>query len=127
MTIQILQRFKNAFVKFIDDLISQFPDDNNLMLARTFFIDQIPVQTIIEQFIVHVHPWKERIKKRDDEFFLKEESLFSSHVENSRVINFKKLWTEVDEEVQGIIWDWVELLVKISEEYRVVIDKTKRE
>ena len=70
--LKLLVQFRNQMIKFLDELIEQFPSESQFIIIRIFFKDKIPVQDIMGNFIVNVLPHKEYIKTRNENFFYKE-------------------------------------------------------
>jgi hypothetical protein len=86
----ILRAFNTHFFDFIDDLISIFPNNNDLALAKTTFdtIKKANPSTIIKAWLSFVYvPYKDVIDKGDISFFFdKDYSEDLSNISNSNKI-----------------------------------------
>ncbi len=118
-TERILTLFSNQLIGFLDELIAQFPQESDLIIARVFCKDQIPIVTIMNGVLLNVVPHKEKILKKDESFFLEDEKLFSSF-SNSKVIHFKRLWRSpgLEQEDKDAIWAWFGSFVALAERYQ---------
>ncbi len=56
-SIELLIKFKNLLLSFTDELIERFPNEADFLVMRIFIDTQIPIKTIIDNFI-------EQLKKR---------------------------------------------------------------
>ena len=50
--IRILTEFKKSLITFFDELITQFPQEGDLVIARIFLDSQIPIEDIMKNFIL---------------------------------------------------------------------------
>lgn len=118
-SLDILRRFKTAYMNFIDELIEQFPYELDLIIIRVFFEDQVPVSLVMLTFIDKVLPFKKMIEKREEEFFLKNNHLFSM-LDGGKVDHFKKLWTSgrLDGDDKNEIWRWFSTFITLAEAYQ---------
>jgi hypothetical protein len=117
-TLNILGRFKNVYMQFIDELLEQFPNEKELIVIRVFFEDQVPVATVADAFIKHVLPHKKIISERDEKFFLENNHIFDM-LDTGKVLHFKKLWTSptLDNEDKKIIWTWFDTFCTLVDAY----------
>lgn len=117
--IQILTEFKNGIVSFLDELIEQFPEEPDLVIARIFLNDQIPIVDIMNHFIHKLLPLEQEVKEKNERFFLENNLLFDK-VDNSRVNNFKRLWNSgrLDKEDKNTIWKWYESFIYLAKKYQ---------
>lgn len=116
---QILIDFKNNLVKFLDELIEQFPEETDFIISRIFIKDQVPVMDIMNHFITEIIPLKAKIKGRDDKFFIENNILFSS-LDKTKVNHLKKIWRSdrLEKEDKEVIWKWIDALVYFVEKYQ---------
>lgn len=116
---QILIDFKNNLVKFLDELIEQFPEETDFIISRIFIKDQVPVMDIMNHFITEIIPLKAKIKGRDDKFFIENNILFSS-LDKTKVNHLKKIWRSdrLEKEDKEVIWKWIDALVHFVEKYQ---------
>lgn len=124
--VNILQKFKSTLVSFLDDLSEQVDGHDevkgNLITLRIFVQDQMPITDIINNFILHILPEKERIQKKDDVYFMTKKNFFTS-IKPETVESFKKLWRSnlFDDEDRAAIWKWVDTFVILAEKYQSTI------
>ena len=52
--IEILSEFKTQIISFFDELIDQFPQEADLVVARLFFSNQIDIKTAIDNFTLEI-------------------------------------------------------------------------
>lgn len=114
--VQLLKEFKAQLINFLDELIEQFPTEGDLVISRIFINDQMPIIDIMNIFVENIHPKKDLIKEKNENFFLEETTLFSIFSEN-KVNNFKNLWKTLDSSDKDIVWEWVNLFVVMSDKY----------
>lgn len=116
---QILHKFHENFVRFIDELIEQFPSNNNLHLARVLAKDQIAPWKLIEKYIEFILPIRSLVDNRDESFFLNDNEGFSKLPIKS-IMNLRELWLNpsLDEEDKNIIWKWMDLFNVLAEKYK---------
>lgn len=114
----LLVKFKNTLVSFIDEIIEQFPRDSDLIICRIYIKDQIPVASLIDLFIKYFLPQKQSIVNKDEEFFLNGTKDFFQDL-NIKTNIFQKIWLSdvLDNEDRDIIWEWVNSIVSIVEKY----------
>jgi len=117
--VDILKRFKNGYMQFINELLEQFPHETDLIIIRVFFEDQVPVSVVADSFIQHVLPHKHMIDKREDKFFLENNHIFGM-LDTGKVLHFKKLWTspQLDVDDKNAIWNWFDVFCALVEAYR---------
>ena len=119
--IRILSEFKNSLIAFFDELITQFPEEGDLIIIRIFLNDQIPVKDIMDEFILLLYNndglLKKMVKDRNENFFL-EYNIFGNF-DKSKINHFKKIWRSgrLDEEDKEVIWKWVDSFVYIADKY----------
>ena len=125
--IQILQRFREGYLGFIDSLISQFPREPNLIVGRVFFEDGVPVELVAKNFIQRILPYKDQIARRDDSFFMENNHIFGmvSEKNTKDVVHFKTLWAsnQLDDEDRNTIWEWFDLFCKLMEKYSNIVNR----
>jgi len=115
----ILLRFKRTIIQFIDDLIDTFPQESDLIIARVFFDDQIPIVSIANGFVVHVLPHKDMILRRNEKFFLENNNIFGM-LDNGKVLHFKRLWTSslLDKDDREVIWRYFDTFITLIDAYK---------
>jgi len=123
-----LKLFENAIVSFLDELIDQFPTETNLIFARIFLKDQIPIETTMKNFIIKLEQnnglLKRMIEEKNDKFFI-ENNVFcigesgQYKIENNTVNHFRGIWqSDLDPDDRNTIWKWFESFVLLAEKYK---------
>lgn len=116
--IEILGKFKNNLIKFLEELDEIIPDDPDLVTLRIFIGDQIPTHDLVKTFIQNLYQHKDRVKARDSNFFLGQKDLFS-RVRPETLEKFKKIWrsNQLEKEDRQAIWAWADLFYKLGDDY----------
>ena len=117
MSVKLLAELRSNIVTFLDELIDQFPSEGDLILARIFLKDQVPITDIMNAFITKALPVREKVKARDESFFLENNVLFE-RLDTGKVSYFKTLWTKLDDENRQIVWRWFDLFISIVDRYQ---------
>lgn len=122
--IDLLIKFKNTLVSFIDEIIEQFPQDSDLIICRIYIKDQIPTENVIKMFIKYFLPQKELIVNKDEEFFLNGTKEFFEDL-NIKSNVFQKVWLSnvLDDDDRDIIWEWINSIVTIVDKYNNLENK----
>lgn len=123
-SLRILEKFKNGYIEFIDQLLGVFPYEPDLTVARIFFNDQIPVSVVARAFSSHILPLREKIEKRDESFFIENDNIFGM-VDTGKVVHFKKLWQSpsLDDKDRANIWKWFDKFCLLIDAYNSEQDK----
>lgn len=118
-TINILKTFKQALITFMDELIGQFPKEGDLVIARIFIKDQIPIVDIMNKVCFKIVPLEQMVKDRNDDFFINHNVLFED-LQKSKVNHFKMLWRSgnLDDEDKEIIFKWFESFILLAKKYQ---------
>lgn len=119
--LDILSHFHKQIIKFFDELIEQFPNEGDLVVARIFFTNKISPLDIMNIFIQKINSNEQQLRKmvkeRNQEFFLKH-NIFDA-LDKNKVNHFKKLWCSenIDTEDKNVIWSWIDLFIQLSDKY----------
>jgi hypothetical protein len=119
--ILILKEFKKNLTAFIDELIDQFPTEDDLIALRIFFNDQVDIKKVMEAFTHNLNKddqkLKEYIKDNNDSFFI--DGFTIDYLGEPKVINVKKIWRSprLDREDKQVIWKWIDGFVYLSDKY----------
>ncbi len=129
--IEILKRFKDTVISFLDELISQFPQEADLVIFRIFLKDRVPIVDVINYFVRKVLPLKNMIENRNEDFFLNHCSLFEElegKEQKNKVSRFKRLWRseQLDDDDKRVVWEWFDSFIFLSEKYQNCILKTQQ-
>lgn len=122
MATSYLSAFNNLILKFNDDLIVVFPEENDFKVYRRGidFLIKSNVKKVCNLFKINTFNYRQKILDRDESFFLKDASY--SDVVNTKdegivlVINkLKNYWGDLSEENQKKIWDYMNTLIKLAD------------
>jgi len=118
--IKLLTVFKSNLIEFLDTTIEQFPQETDLFLVKTFFTEFCSPVEIMNYFVENLltPDIVKMINERNEEFFLKNDSLFSNIENKQKVFHFKNLWMASDKQQKEVIWQWILKFRKIAELYR---------
>ena len=117
----ILNEFRNQLINFLDEIIEHFPTEGDFVIIRMFVKDQIPATDILGRFIRDLLPFQEFVKSRNEEFFLENSLLYTGgKISSNKIDHFSKLWKsdKLDELNKKIIWDWMDLFMKLANSYK---------
>ena len=111
--------FREQFVIFLEELSEQFPEETDIIIIKIFIKDQIPLITIMDYIIKWLMPCIDKIKQKDENFFLNNDDIFSK-LPNSKVLHIKKLWQsgQLTDEDKEIIWNWFDVFGDICVKYK---------
>lgn len=129
--IEILKKFKDTVISFLDELISQFPQEADLVIFRIFLKDRVPIVDVINYFVRKVLPLKNMVESRNEDFFLNHCTLMediNNQKTKGRVNHFKKLWRSetLDDEDKEVVWQWFDTFITLSEKYQKNILAVKK-
>lgn len=119
--LEILTEFKTQILTFLDELISQFPREGDLVVMRLFFSNQIPIKEAMDTFNHRINKNDQEIRKtvkdRNESFFIKH-SLFDNFGKE-KVTHFKKLWLseQLDDDDKEVIWNWIDAFIFLGDKY----------
>lgn len=119
--VEILTEFKKQLVNFFDELIDQFPSESDLIVVRVFLKDQVPITDVMSYFIREILPLKDMVKNKNEDFFLKNNILFSQ-IDKNKVNHFKRLWRseQLDNDDKAVIWTWFSSFISLTERYQKI-------
>jgi len=120
-TTTVLIQFQDSIITFLDELISLFPKDTDLIMFRIFLKDRIPIVVVMNIFIMKLLPLKNMIQKKDENFFLNECDLFDElQNKKEKIQKFKSIWrsNSIDNQNRQVIWKWFESFVYLAEKYQ---------
>ena len=125
---EVLIEFKTQLISFFDELISQFPQEGDLVVLRLFVTNQMPIQSIMNIFIQKINTNEQELRKmvkdRNECFFL-EHNIFEN-VCKEKITHFKKLWRSgrLDIEDKEVIWNWIDAFIYLGDKYtKAVMNK----
>lgn len=119
---RILEEFKKCLIMFLDEFITQFPTNSELVKARIYLCNQIKIKNVLESFIFKINTQnsilKKMIKDHDENFFL-EYNLLECFGYNNEMNSFRKIWRtgNLDTENKNIVWKWLDSFLFFAEKY----------
>jgi hypothetical protein len=111
--INLLKEFKKEFILFIDELIDQYPEYPDFVIARIAITNQVPFEYVVKFLLDKIAPFPAEIESRNDIFFLNKTDIFEDF-DRERVEACKNIWRSFDKENKQIIWEWIDLFVKLA-------------
>ena len=127
--IDILTQLKTQMVTFLDELIETFPSEPDFVIFRIFVNDRLPIEDIMKYIVNNLCPMADMVKAKNEDFFLKNNILFSQLDENesSKVNHFKNIWSskQVDKEDKEIIWRWFQSFIFLGNKYAEIKNLNK--
>ena len=118
--------FDKQLIEFNDQLINRFPNDNQdfkvfkngVRLLKNTSSDG----TIHRLFKKHIEEYRNNIETRNEQFFMENDfkNVINKAKDNSGDINqiitkLKILWKDLDQPEKDKIWDYFNLLLKLSD------------
>ena len=121
---EIISKFKKGLIAFLDELIEQFPQEQDFYLARIFIKDTIPIMDIITYFIKFVLPYKDLIMKRDKKIII--EKIFSilnghgikNNLSGDKINKYNKIFDALTEENRNTVFTWAIFFIDQISEYK---------
>jgi hypothetical protein len=120
MSSTYIECFNNKLDEFLKDLVSTFPEMNDikvlrngLQLAKT--IDPKLPQSVFNEHVVDVY--EQRILDKDENFFLEEEchNIANKHGLDLDIMSkLKDIWTQLDKDNKEVIWKYLHVLVLLN-------------
>jgi len=116
MSDQILEQFKKTLISFLDELISQFSNDSELIFMRIMVKDQISTKKLMNHFLLKLVEGREKIKERNDEIF---KSDFFTFGKINGLKRIKQMWirNEIHKDDKETIWTWLDVIVILCDKY----------
>jgi hypothetical protein len=121
ITEKILYQLKSQVLNLLDDLLTIFPNEADLLLIRLFFENQIEPSKLMDGFIKWVYPWKEHILEHNEEFFEKNEHIFGPlPTDKIRYLKQKIHDGTIDNEDKQVMWRYFEIFIKLIDQYNKI-------
>jgi hypothetical protein len=121
-SIQILSQFKTQLLTFFDELIGQFPQEGDIVVARLFIANQMPMEDAVNKFLWMLNyndsECRNMIQARNEKFFLEHE-VFPLGESRWDPSFFKRLWIspDVDKRDKEIIWKWMDTFIFLGDKF----------
>lgn len=124
MGIDYLSKFNQTFKEFVNDLISLFPEDDDLQLYKTGIIASMMIN---DEFIVSgfekyvVMPYGAKILQKDESFFVNHDymDIPGGHKAMDFIQKIKGYWTNMSPENKEIVWKYFKVLVLLSNKIKI--------
>lgn len=116
----LLDKFNNTFVDFIDDLCTAYPTDGDLrmyklMLSTALMADDMNVQTYFHKHVVL--NYQNQIAAENDAFFIeKDYSAVANKMSGAQQLidKLKHYWRDMTDDNRKIVWRYMKVLVILS-------------
>ena len=110
--------FFTQFHEFMGQLIKVFPDDTDFKMYDDgiSLVQRMNPNLVLSEFVKHVTPFDEVIRKRDDNFFMNHtfSSLEPDNTMEQVIQKLKGYWIAMSEQNKSSIWGYIILLLDIS-------------
>jgi hypothetical protein len=123
----ILGAFNNVLTDFIDDCILVFPEDTDFKVYKkgVTLLVKVNPKKVLTVFTEYTSIYREKILVKEEDFFLNTDytDIVSSNSKYSEsdifnIINkIKGYWVELNDSNKTKIWDYMILLINISDKY----------
>ena len=123
----ILGAFNNVLTDFIDDCIRVFPEDTDFKVYKkgVNLLVKVNPKKVLTVFTEYTSIYREKILVKEEDFFLNTDytDIVSSNSKYSEsdifnIINkIKGYWVELNDSNKTKIWDYMILLINISDKY----------
>ena len=113
-----LDAFYGQFHDFLDQLIRVFPDDSDFPAYKTglSLLQKTNPKLVPEQVFIHVTPFEQSIRARDETFFL--EHQFPEYADDNAldliISKMKDLWTTLSDTSKTVVWEYLTLLLDLA-------------
>ena len=117
---EIINKFHQYFIRFIDELVEQFPEVTTLHFVRIFLKDRCEPFKLIENYIKYILPEKALIDARDDSFFLHAQWLDKLTKKGIQISALRDIWlsNHIDNSDKEMIWKWYDVFNVLSLRYK---------
>jgi len=119
----VLSAFNNVIINFIDDCMLVFPEDTDFKIYKKGLqvYQKYNPKKILTIFNEYMTLYRPQILEKDEAFFLENDYEIINKYNNKEIFEIinkiKKYWTLLDENNKTKIWDYLLLLIKISDQY----------
>lgn len=123
-SLQILINFKAQIIALCEELSQQLPSRaEDFIMMKLFFESQIPIESVMTNFIKLLakndNQAKNMIKERNSDFFVNN-PVMRKMVSQRKIDMYASIWQsdELDEEDKTSIWEWIDVLVQLTDAYQ---------
>ena len=119
----VLSAFNNVIINFMDDCILVFPEDNDFKLYKKGLqmYQKYNPKKILTIFNEYMNLYRQKILDKDDTFFLENDYEIIQKYNNKEIFEIinkiKTYWNLKEDNNKEKIWDYLLLLIKISDQY----------
>ena len=119
----VLSAFNNVLINFIEDCILVFPEENDFKIYKKGLqvyqkYNPKKILTIFNEYMVL---YKVKILDKDETFFLENNYEIIQKYNNKEIFDIinkiKTYWKILDDNNKTKIWDYLLLLIQISDQY----------
>lgn len=117
----MLTAFNNIILKFNDDLIDTFPEENDFKVCKNalLLLKKANPRKVLEIFKYYSINFKQKIESRDETFFLETDSKSLTELEDNAISNIidklRIYWKTLSVNNKDKIWQYLNTLLKLSE------------
>lgn len=119
----LLSAFNTQVENFLTELTEMYPDDKDLAFGKTsvYLLKKTNPRHIHSLFYNYAYPYKEKVLRKDESFFLEKDESKYFYSEESRknyfstILNLKKYWKGMSTESKEQIWTYFLVLFKLSD------------
>ena len=115
----LAQKMKVTILDLISDLrdnVFEQPDEQNDMMLVELFFKPLHPEMVAKHVVEHMLPHAEKIKARDQSFFLNNKHIFAG-LPNDRIAYYSGFITDanrVTEENRAMVWSYFDTLVTMA-------------
>jgi hypothetical protein len=124
----LLSLFNTKLKEFVDDLISLYPNDQNLHAAKKgiLLLKTLDDKKTIKLFKLHIYDkYSVQLFERNESFFMEKDydqetkmlEKVTDNITQQLVDNIKNYWTVMTDENKEIVWKYWLILLKLCEKY----------
>lgn len=113
---KIINTLKNETLNLFDDIISLYPNETDILLARLFIYNIEPMD-LMNGYIRSVYPFKGYIENKNEEFFMRTDNIFGK-ISSDKINRFKDIITQdMSVENKAAIWRYFEVFLALIEKF----------
>ena len=118
---EFLKVLKPQIFLLIDDIKSMSPPIKHPMwfMVKQFFME-LSDEDVMNHIIQNVLPYKAKIFKEDENFFISNEKIFGK-LPRTEVDFFRKIVKDLDNEDKEGLWNYFKVFVALAEGYKKIV------
>ena len=122
MSKTLLSAFNNNLNKFINELIKTYSQEQNFVVFKNtiLLMQRVNPRKVLSLFIEYIDPYKEKLLKRDESFFLNENysNILSQTKDKDNawqlIDKLKLYWKDTSETNKNVIWNYFKQLITLG-------------